>query len=271
MATEATQDANPDYFLDSASGAFNKPAGKTMSSFEDVARILEKAVTEKPANGLVIHFHGGLVSRKYALKNIVPPLTTGYLNIAKAYPLFFVWQSGLVETLSNNKVELLKDPTFRELVKKVCEFAIKKTSFDKQLTFRGPAGTPIKDRGTYRKQFDDWFDGKPGSHPPVPDPDQETLQVGPDIPVIRGEDLPNEKELEAAILESIEQDIGFADAMGAAYNAITPPTDAATRSAATGTDKQADKVLLSESAINEMFPPPPGTERAQPIGECSLC
>ena len=107
MATEGIQEANPDYYLDSASGAFDKADGKTTSSLEDVARILDKAAVDKPENGLVIHFHGGLVSRKYALENIVPPLTEGYLTTAKAYPLFFVWQSGLLETLTNNKAELL--------------------------------------------------------------------------------------------------------------------------------------------------------------------
>ena len=262
MATEGIQEANPDYYLDSASGAFDKADGKTTSSLEDVARILDKAAVDKPENGLVIHFHGGLVSRKYALENIVPPLTEGYLTTAKAYPLFFVWQSGLLETLTNNKAELLKDPTFRELVKKVCEFAIKKTTFDKTLTFRGPTGTPIDDLEVYRKQFDDWFDGIPGTHPPVPDPDQAGAQVRSEIPVTRGAGLPSEAELEAEILDSIQiEDPIFKEVMGAAYNAIIPTTEVVTRSAATGTTKIASKVFLSDVAINEMFPPPPNTEQ----------
>ena len=50
MADEANAEASPDYFLDSANGAF--VAGKTKSSFDDVRRILDKATSEKPENGL---------------------------------------------------------------------------------------------------------------------------------------------------------------------------------------------------------------------------
>lgn len=257
MAGEVTQAPSPDYFLDSASGAF--VPGKTKSSFADVARILDKAAKQNPENGLVIHFHGGLVSRDYALGNIVAPLTTKYLENANAYPIFFVWESGLKETLVNNKTELLKDPTFRELIKKVTEFTIKKTSFEKKLTFRGPDGTQIEDIRKFRQQYDDWFNGTV-SQPPVPDAGMPSAVVAAPFVANRSAALPTEDALANEVLNSFAQDRPFKDAFGEAYNALLPPpqdtAEAATRAAATGTTKSAGKVLLSESAIRELFPLP---------------
>lgn len=255
MATELDTTPIADYFLDSADGKFE--VGKTLSTVNDVARILDKAVGSEPESGLVIHFHGGLISKKYALEKIVPSLAKTYLDSAKAYPLFFVWESGLRETLINNKDELLKDPTFRELVKKVTEFAIKKSSFQNQFTFRGPEGTPLHDEDNFRKHFDEWFDGNLEA-PPVPDAGPTTgIALAPEL-VVHRDGVINEDELELEIEESIEDDEDFKKAFGAAYNALVPATEVAIRAATTGTTERATKVLFSETALDELFPPPPG-------------
>jgi hypothetical protein len=245
------------YYLDSASGAFSN---ETRSKLADVARILDAAVTQSPENGLVLHFHGGLNSRDYALSDIVPRLTKRYLADAKAYPLFFVWESGLKETLSNNKLELLKDPTFRELVKKVTEWTLKKTTVTGNLVVRGSGGT--FGNGTedeFRGQFDAFFNGDP-QQPSPPVPDESPAGV---VPTVVRTSFPSSLEIELvkAIKMQLEArtDPDFNLAIGKAYNALVTPNEVVTRGAGTGTSERADRVLLSEAAINEMFPPEPAS------------
>lgn len=238
--------ANPDYFLDSAGGVF--VAGKTLSAFSDVRRILDKAVAAKPENGLVIHFHGGLVSRNAALNDIVPRLTQDYLNEGKAYPLFFVWESGLIETLVNNKEELLTDPTFRQLMMKVTELVIKKVSQNNDITVRGENGEPIHDLEQYHKQFNDWFDGKRATPPQAHQDDAQ--------PIARTRaGKVRDDELEAEVQDAVDQDPAFRKAFAEAYNAIAAPPEPQTaeRGIKPGTERRAGKVLLSDAAIDEMF------------------
>ena len=96
------------------------------SSVADVSRILRQAIAAAPANGLVIHFHGGLVDRK-AGNDIASRLGPAYASAA-TYPLFFVWEAGFLETLRNNLTQILRDEVFRQLVKKVAEWALKQLS-----------------------------------------------------------------------------------------------------------------------------------------------
>ena len=63
---------NKDNYLVSANGRLGNPP---QSAVTEVARILDHAMQQGPANGLVIHMHGGLVSREYALNDIAGRLT----------------------------------------------------------------------------------------------------------------------------------------------------------------------------------------------------
>lgn len=247
--------ADPNYYLDSAGGAFSD---KTHTKFADVARILDVAAAQAPPNGLILHFHGGLNSRDYALTDIVPRLTKRYKG-AHAYPLFFVWQSGFKETLVNNREQLLKDPTFRELVKKVAEWTLKKATVYGNVVVRGTGGA--LESGTedaFRAQFDAYFDGDPlQPRPPVPD---EQAPAGSDSPVVRTTN-PNELELQKAIAAQLEGgfDPAFVQAMRAAHDGWIPGDGVSPEeSPGAGTSQGAREVLLSEAAINEMFPPTPG-------------
>lgn len=237
-----------DYFLDSASGAFVK--SKTLSKLEDVSRILDKAAQQAPRNGLVLHFHGGLDSRQDALTNIVPQLTNVYQK-AGAYPLFFVWESGLMETLLNNKGQLLTDPAFRELVKKVTEWTLKKITIGGEVMVRGAGGKPI-DIDEFRKQYDQWFDAARPA-PPVPDADTADPTAPALPPVTKGGPV-NPTDLQQQIQDGIVLDPDFRQAMGEAYNAWVPASEMTTKGAQTGTAARAANLLLSEAALQEMFP-----------------
>ncbi len=79
---------------------------------------------------LVIHFHGGLVSKEAGMlkaerllnevKVYSPTPDTG------GYPIFFVWESGAWETIRNNLTELADEPVFKQLLRKLFQYALER-------------------------------------------------------------------------------------------------------------------------------------------------
>lgn len=236
------EQANADHFLVSANGRLGD---SPRSAITEVARILEGAQASDPGGGLVIHFHGGLNSRPYALGNVVPPLTAKYQE-ANAYPLFFVWESSVVESLLNNKDELSRDPAFRELVKKVSEWVLKKVSLTGGISFKGAEGQDIDDIYRLRQEFDQWFDGKTPK-PPVPD---RQVPSGPSPLNTKAASISTES-LAEDIVDEIDDDPGFKKAMQEAYNATLGDQQVATKGV--GTRQKAAIMLLSDGAEDEMF------------------
>ncbi len=87
-------DAGPlskDHYLDVNDGKF---AGTTK---EDLRHLFAK-LAENPPDKLVVHFHGGNVPRDEGMR-IAKNLLSVYRD-AGAYPIFFVWNSGISESLS---------------------------------------------------------------------------------------------------------------------------------------------------------------------------
>jgi hypothetical protein len=71
---------------------------------------------------LVVHFHGGLVSRRAALET-ADHLLTAYTNGGtRVYPVFFVWHSGFFDVVGHNLAEIAKDALFAELKDVVWRF-----------------------------------------------------------------------------------------------------------------------------------------------------
>jgi hypothetical protein len=165
-----------------------------LSSAVDLGRALEDGLGANPDRGLVIHFHGGLVSVD-AGKAIAMRLDPIY-RAAGTFPMFFVWESGLIETLKNNLSDILADPVFRELAKKAGEWVLR--NLPGAFSARGTGQTV--NEYALRKQFDDWFDGKV-SQPP--------LTLG--SPATGGSKaaVPNEDDLTANIEASLDNDQRF--------------------------------------------------------------
>lgn len=236
--------ANPDHYLVSANGLLGKPP---QSSIDTVKNNLSKAIAAAPENGLVIHFHGGLNARQYALDNIVLPLSNTYLD-AGGYPLFFVWESGFFEAIFNNKDDLLRDPAFRELVKKVSEWVLSKTSIGGVFGFRGADGVPVQDIDRFRKAYDQWFAEDQRQTSP---PGENSNDLVASEAKTRAGKL-DEDQLAQEIEQSLDGDPAFKRALTEAYNASVPPADIVTKGV--GSRKPADILLLSEAALSEMFP-----------------
>jgi hypothetical protein len=77
---------------------------------------------------IVLHFHGGLVKKSAGMKT-AERLTPAY-QAAGAHPVFFVWESGLLETVRHNLGEINKEKIFQKLVKKLLKHAVGKLTAD---------------------------------------------------------------------------------------------------------------------------------------------
>ncbi|MFM0356497.1 hypothetical protein PQR12_23635 [Paraburkholderia nemoris] len=100
----------------SSEGRIDRPG---LSTSDEVAEVVRAAVHSKPNNGLVIFFHGGLTSESAGI-DTVKSLKDSYHGEAKTYPIFFVWKSGLVETLEamlKRKLTLIGDEKYFKVLK----------------------------------------------------------------------------------------------------------------------------------------------------------
>jgi hypothetical protein len=219
-----------------------------LSSLADVERILGEAHKANPARGLAIHFHGGLVSAA-AGRKIAERLTPIYVT-AGAYPLFFVWESGLLENIWNNLDDILKDEVFRELVKKAGEWVLKELGSG--ITTRGRGATI--NAHALRADFDKWFDGQAGT-PPV------SLASPPRDQITTRATEPDEDELATRIEAELDDDERFQEVMAGLYVASGRGTQATTKGGAPAAAEV--RALVDKKALDEMFPPQaPGTTKS---------
>lgn len=99
-----------------ADGLLDEP-----STPDGVAAIARAAAQ---ADRVVIHFHGGLVSSARGLET-AERLTAEYQR-AGAYPVFFVWSSGLVEIVTGNLREILAEDLAKRLLRWLLAFTVGK-------------------------------------------------------------------------------------------------------------------------------------------------
>lgn len=74
--------------------------------------------------GIVVHFHGGLVNYASGMST-AEALYREYLE-AGAYPIFFVWESGLIETITNNLDDIRQEKLFKLLWKRLANIVLRK-------------------------------------------------------------------------------------------------------------------------------------------------
>lgn len=104
----------------------------------------------KDADKVVLHFHGGLVSEASAMR-MAERLQPEYADFA--YPIFFVWESGLTETWGNNADELIKglgkiaaEEIFKKLTSAVTRWTVGKLSTEAGLkSAPGMVNLPAED------------------------------------------------------------------------------------------------------------------------------
>lgn len=107
------------HYIHSRNGCFGEG---TDSSPADIDALMD-AFRADPRGHLAIHFHGGLVSKATGLE-LASRLSQNYLKAA--YPVFYVWESGVWEAIRNNLGELADEPVFKQLVRKLLEYSLQR-------------------------------------------------------------------------------------------------------------------------------------------------
>lgn len=140
-----------DHVVHCVNGCLHEGNANATTTRADVRRLIEQALAKGPEPELVIHLHGGLVDQA-AGYGIAERLCKVYDGDAR-YPIFFVWESGLLESIRNNLQDISHDRLFQQLVKRAVWWVMQQVPAETGL--RGAAG--ITDRADYNRQFDDYF------------------------------------------------------------------------------------------------------------------
>lgn len=109
------------HFIHSKGGKIGRG---TDTSAKDIDNLLELFLTSGSGK-LVIHFHGGLVKKATGLAT-AKRLHDFY--VTDAFPIFYVWESGVWETIRNNLRELADEPVFKQLVRKLLQYTLERLS-----------------------------------------------------------------------------------------------------------------------------------------------
>ena len=112
------QDLQRHHVIDLKDGKFS---GTTP---EDMTAMFQRIEKDADGRNLVIHFHGGLVSRRKALTAAADLYET--YRAGGAYPVFVVWNSDLYNTIIGNLGEIAKERAFQRLLFKLAQFLIGK-------------------------------------------------------------------------------------------------------------------------------------------------
>lgn len=226
-----------DYVIHSKGGKL----GDRVTSVADAQRIAHQAFTSGKKNGIVLHFHGGLVSQASAMA-IAQRLGYRY-DSASTYPVFSVWESGFLESIRNNLKDILQDTVFQELLKKASEWVLKEGTSAIATRGAGQAVNVVQ----LRADFDLYLAGK-GAEPPLKEQSPPKAQVSKGV-------VPDEDDLAVKIESEIESDPTFQETMAGLFVATNRVSAAVTRGASI--EPRPVRVLVDQKALDEMFPPGP--------------
>ena len=210
-----------------------------------VGSIVDRAIAHG-RSGIVVHFHGGLVSYNRGLA-AAEALHTEYLD-AGAYPIFFVWESGLVETVVNNLGQIGEEKFFRLAWKRLSNIALRKMG---QSIDQRAAGTlPAVDDGDVQTAIDVAVT----IHDDEPLAETEPT-IGDDIDELTGAErlmLEQELQLDPELTIAIQQ-IG---------NGLRTPADVeADRASRSTTIRGSTETLMDPTPLDELVERPDPAER----------
>ncbi len=94
------------------------------TSSADLTALFQNFAADAHKDHLVVHFHGGLNSKKVGLE--AAKFLGENCYSSRAYPVFFIWESGLLEILRNNLGEIFDEKVFKRLLALVTQFALAK-------------------------------------------------------------------------------------------------------------------------------------------------
>lgn len=94
------------------------------TSRTDVSNLLTDAFSQNRPGGIVFHLHGGLVN-KASGHEIADRVIREYEE-AGAYPIVFVWETGVLETLRNNLTTIASEAIFQKIRNRVVKMVKRK-------------------------------------------------------------------------------------------------------------------------------------------------
>ncbi len=215
--------------------------GVLQTPLEEVDALIE-AICAAPR--AVLHFHGGLVDEQ-AGRNAAQGLLPTYQE-AGAYPVFFIWRSGLMEILRGNLREIADEQAFQTLSKWVLKFALGKLR--EAVGAKGAALTTPSDRDV----FSELDKARDGGEP------YAEVQLPPEL----GELTP---EQEAEVEQRMRADPEL-QAIGVEIAASALPEEVRRASKGiTVTSRLSERTLMSPEIVRELQ-----QEAAVPEGEKGL-
>lgn len=121
-------------------GTFNS-SGLFQTSPADIESIFQK-FEERAVKKIAIYFHGGLVNESSGLKSARS--ISAHIRKSDCYPICFVWETGLVETIGTNLEKISETKLFNKLLKLLLKKVIQKLGFGITAA-RGFGSSPLTD------------------------------------------------------------------------------------------------------------------------------
>ncbi|MFD0554293.1 hypothetical protein ACFQ0X_37895 [Streptomyces rectiviolaceus] len=152
---------------------------------------------------VVLHFHGGLIDDTlgFATAQRLAPV----YEAAGADPVFFVWSSGLLETLRGNLPQILNESVFRTLLNRVTRYATGTVFREPGQRALGAVATPAP-----RAVAAELAQVRTGQEP------YARLTAPPDVP-------PLSEAEQKQIAAELSADIELAERTREIVNSVTPP------------------------------------------------
>lgn len=99
---------------------------RTITASADIAAMVAALKADRRKH-LILHFHGGLVSRGEGLKTVEKLMPVYSPSGDKGgYPIFFVWESSFLEAMQNNLGDLARETAFTGLRDKLLRYLLGK-------------------------------------------------------------------------------------------------------------------------------------------------
>lgn len=208
-------------------------------SVSDVSGVVRAAAT---CPRIVLHFHGGLNTKSMAEESARRWLPV--YQSASAYPIFFVWRSGLLDTITNNLAEIFRDPIFGRSMRILLRHVVgllRSAGGQRAATLSVPSDRDVS-------------------------AELERREYGEE-PYVEVDTVPNELAVESEHMARIEQAVIDDDALTSAVRAAVAdragaPSGERGVTGARATTLGISPTLLDPAVIEEITPAQPAGERA---------
>ncbi len=224
--------------------------------FAAYTKAYDEAVAKgKPAPPLVMHFHGGLVPKSAGLEAAQLLATESY-GKAGAFPVFFIWESGFVESLQQALPQIFREAIFELLMERVAGYALGAISHfggDGTGITRGEEAVQPASPSYVKRELNGIVDGAVASGPFVPFADIDPHSL-PEDATLRARD-------ENKFLQDLSADRELQKEAAKIAQGLRPEEDVrreiengGTRGEFTAPVRASEYTLMSPGVLDEMRP-----------------